>query len=138
MDQPKLYQDDPTISATTLLFRRIHPVEVVRDENTGLCRVSSSAFEKFELSVDIESIMQSIGKTPASSLADYPQHKLVGVLAKTARELGQAVCGDPTKDNPAHGLIYGKKSKAIRYKLSDASIWIIPQQAPIPKDEKCI
>jgi hypothetical protein len=126
-------KDDLSITAETRLFRRVHPNQLVTDENTGFCRLSSSVFKDVDLSVDIESIMRSIGKSPEACLTRNPHHKLIAVTAGAARGLQLAVCFSPTEDNPSHGLIYGPKSKATRYKLIEVSEWVIPPHAPRPQ-----
>lgn len=125
------YQDDPTITNEDRLFRRVHLTQVVRDDDTGLARVSSGAFRDKELSVNIESILVNEGKSPAACLHGYLVHQLVSVTAGEARQYSQTVCRDPLPNDLSHGLIAGSKNnRRILEGLRDSAKWIVPAEAP--------
>lgn len=125
-------QDDVTIPNQERLFRRIHLTQIVRDEDTGLARVSSGAFRDKELSINIESVLHGSGETPDACLRNHQAHKLVSFTAGRARELQQLICADPEPpDNLSHGLVCGSKSsRRINEGLRDSAEWVIPNQAP--------
>jgi hypothetical protein len=56
------FTDDPSIAESERLLRRIHLKQIVKDEDTGLARISSGAFRDKELSVDIEKVLVSHGE----------------------------------------------------------------------------
>ena len=124
------YRDDLEITDETRLFRRVHPTQLVRDDDTGFSRVSSGVFRDQELSIDIESVLVLHNETAEYCLRNYPDHKLVSLMARDGRNHQQSVCHDPQFDNPSHGLIYGTKTGRIRDSLRDAALWVIPPLAP--------
>jgi len=104
---------------------------LVRDDDTGLARVSSGAFKDKELSIHIESALREAGRPIESCLQNDNSLRLVSIKAKDARAFNQAVCRDPTPEDSSHGLIYGSKNnKKISEGLRTAAIWIIPPSAP--------
>jgi hypothetical protein len=126
----RAYQNDPAITNESRLFRRIHPSQLVWDDETGLARVSSGAFRDLDLSISIEAILTIHELTFEHCLALFQNYKLVSLTAQNGRDNQQIVCSDPTEDEPSHGLIFGTKTSRVRNNLRDASKWIIPPQAP--------
>lgn len=125
------YQNDPSIADSERLFRRIHLKQIVKDEDTGLARISSGAFRDKDLSVDIESILLSMGEAPTYCLQNQTAFKLVCFTAGQARQLQQLVCRDPQPHNSAHGIVYGSKnSRRVHDGLSRLAQWVIPVEAP--------
>lgn len=128
---PHSRQDDASMSDDTRLFRRVHPKQIVPDEDTGLARVSTGAFKDAELSFQIESILRQHNLDPAYCLKSNPQHSLVSILAGQCRQLAQIVCQHPLPLDPAHGLVLGKKTNhKILDGLREAAQWVIPPTAP--------
>jgi hypothetical protein len=125
-------QDDTSIVDEDRLFRRIHPAHVVKDDDTGLARVSTAAFKDQELSINIESVLRSEGKTAEVCLQNYPKYKLVAITAGEARQYQQIVCRDPLPENLSHGLVCGsKKSNRIHNGLRALAKWVVPAQPPL-------
>jgi hypothetical protein len=118
------FVDDETIEADEKLLRRIHPKQVVRDQDGGF-RPSSAAFTDAELSVDIESKMTELGRTHQSCLDGFENYGLVWFSAATARANEQAVCRDPIPENAAHGIVYGAKPTRVKKQLVQGSTWIV-------------
>ncbi len=113
----------------------MHILLLVRDDNTGLVRVSSGAFKQKELSVHIESVLAEAGRSADSCLHNFSAQKLVSITSANARQFNQAVCRDPLPEDHSHGLVYGNKnSKEVYEGLRDAATWIIPQSAPRNED----
>lgn len=127
---PPIFQDNLSVPDEERLFRRVHILFLVRDDNTGSVRVSSGAFQGSELSVDIESTLATTGGSAETCLQNYKAHKLVSITAGEARRFNQAICRDPIPENLAHGLVYGSKSKSVRNGLRTAASWVIPSIAP--------
>ena len=123
------HSDDPNIPDEERLFRRIHLVHVVNCDG-GKSEVSSAAFRDIELSVNLESVMRRDDRGPEDSLKDYPNDLLMSISAGLCRRHEQLVGPDPTIEEPAHGYVFGKKSKSIQRALRDAAQWIAPKAAP--------
>jgi hypothetical protein len=125
--------DDPDTSDEARLFRRIHLTHIV-EGGGGKSEVSSAAFHDVELSINLERVMQAAGREPKDSLKDRPDDLLVSVTAGVCRQNGQIVGPDPQPEEPAHGYVFGKKTKRIKRALRDAAEWIVPDAAPSWED----
>jgi hypothetical protein len=123
------YADDPSIPHDERLFRRINITHVV-ERDADKTEVSSAAFRDDELSVNLESVMKSACRPPEDALRNSPNDRLMSVAAGVCRDHEQKVGPDPTPEEPAHGYVFGKKSKAIRRALRDAAKWVVPQEPP--------
>jgi hypothetical protein len=121
--------DDPNIPDVERLFRRIHLVHIVLGDG-GKSEVSSAAFRDTELSVNLESVMQRAGREPKDALKSNSRDLLMSITASVCRQNDQLVGPDPTSDEPAHGYVFGKKSKRIQRALRDAAEWILPDAVP--------
>ncbi|MBZ5623017.1 MAG: hypothetical protein LAQ69_30450 [Acidobacteriia bacterium] len=121
--------DDPNIPDEERLFRRIHLTHIVEGDG-GKSEVSSAAFRDTELSVNLDAVMQAAGRKPWDSLKDHPNDLLMSLDAGVCRRKGQIVGPDPKPEEPAHGYVFGKKSKSIQRALRDAAGWIVPDSAP--------
>jgi hypothetical protein len=129
------HADDPSIPHGERLFRRINLAHIVENER-GKTEVSSAAFRAPELSVNLESIMAGAGRPPEDALRNYPHDLLMCVTAGICRDHGQQVGPDPTVEEPAHGYVFGKKSRNTRRALRDAAKWVVPKEPP-PYDQIC-
>lgn len=119
------FVNDPTITNDERLLRRIPHWQWVEDGAGGL-RPSSAAFSDENLSVDLASVLQASGQTPATTLSGHQGFALASVTAQVAREQGQAVCRDPLANNPAHAIVAGKKTTAVKRHLARHSEWVVP------------
>ena len=125
-----MFDNDPTIPDCERLFRRIHPQQLVPDERTpGKLRVSSGAFRDEELSIVIEATLLAGGRQPPDLLRTYSEYALVAITAGKARAYGQNVARDPEPDEPAHGVVFGKKRKCAAG-LAESAEWVAPATAP--------
>jgi len=125
-----VFEDDPSIQDTVRLFRRIHPVHIVKDDDTGLLRFSTAAFRDEDLSINIEEYLLRQGLTSIDCLRGYPQHLLMSLQAGACRRLNQAVCHDPKEHSASHGLVYGNKNRKTQLWLVDLAQWVHPPEAP--------
>lgn len=121
--------DDRSIADSEELWRRVHPTQIVPDENTGLRRPSSAAFsdpsDGTPMSIYLSSIVIQSGRTPRELLSDHQDVGLVGLRAHQVRELGLGVARDPLPNEPAHGIVIGAKTKQIQRKLARCARWIV-------------
>ncbi len=117
--------DDGSIGDEAGLLRRIHPVQVVPDENAGgIMRPSSAAFRDPELSVDAEPVLASVGLDWKFSLRNYRGYSLVRFQAGAAREKQLQVVHKPVEGNDAHAEVIGKKTGSVANHLRDHSEWV--------------
>jgi hypothetical protein len=120
-----------TIADDDILLRRIHPLQVVMDENTGRARPSSGAFKDPSMSVDSEQLLTAASLDHSFCLRNDPNHSLVSFRAEVARGLGMDVNHTPivsniaVEANPAHVDVVGKKSPGKANRLRDASTWVV-------------
>lgn len=128
------YADDPSIDNADYLLRRVlvNPMHVVYDDNQKRRRPSSAAFENDSngspMSISIEKNLLADGFTHESVLKNQPQHltfALAKITAGAARNESQTVCKNPIDGVPAHGLVYGVKSKKVSGRLAKSSVWAI-------------
>jgi hypothetical protein len=128
---PTVFEDNTSIGDEERLFRRVHINQLVRDDDTGLARVSSGVFRDKDLSVNIESTLMNSGGSRESCLRGSNAHKLVSITAQSARQLSQAICRDPLPDDLSHGLVYGSKNaRSICDGLRALAVWMIPMSVP--------
>ena len=123
-------KDDPSISNTEVLLRRLQPDWLVPGDH-GRMRIASAAFKHEEMSILFLTLMHRQSRTSAEALGGYPDNSLCSIMAGLARELGQGVVYDLDPPNdPAHGLVIGKKTKSIANRFAREAVWVIPEVAP--------
>jgi hypothetical protein len=126
----RVFQDDPSILAAEVLFRRI-PRSWVNWDEAGNPSISSAAFKDEELSIYIESVMTAEHRPPTDAIRNYFGYGLASITAAQARDQNQAVARDPEESEPAHGVVYGpKKRGGGAAALRDAAIWVIMPVQP--------
>ena len=126
---PHVFADDPSIPGDERLLRRINPTWINWDER-GNATISSAAFKDEELSVNLESIMLQDGRRPEDAVRTRPGYGLATITASHARSLNQAVARDPKPEEPSHGVVYGRKQRAICRGLRDGATWIVTPPRP--------
>jgi hypothetical protein len=117
-------EDDGSVPQDSGLLRRLHPEQIVADQNTGRSRPSSAAFRDPEMSVDAEPLLAANGLDWRFTLEGYAGYSLVRFRASAAREKGLAVIPRPLPQNPAHTLVKGRKTQSILSHLRDRSEWV--------------
>lgn len=124
------YADDPTISDAAALWRRIPPWHFVRDDNTGLIRPSSAAFENHPngspMSIVLGDEVAASGRSADDVLAEYAGFALAAFTAGLARECEQGVMREPLADEPAHAVVFGEKPKRVGRRLAKSAVWVVP------------
>ena len=130
------YTDDPSILDSAVLWRRIPPWHCVRDENFDVVRPSSAAFENHPdgspMSVLRAEIVQRTGRNAEDTLAGHTDYALSAFTAGLARHYKQVVAPEPQDDEPAHAVVFGKKTKSVRKALAKGSEWVIPPPDRLP------
>ncbi len=128
------YEDDPTIEDDAALWRRIPKHYILPDAETGV-RISSAAFSDHPngspMSVFLAKIMAETKRGPEDALVGHEGYALAAITARLARDCQQGVARDPLtkerhgKDEPAHAVVFGRKSRPIRRKLAKGTTWVI-------------
>jgi hypothetical protein len=130
------YQDDLTILDSEVLLRRVPSRHVIWDKKYAQWRAASSAFEDHDngtpMSVVIEGEVSAQGRQPDSVIANFPTYSLVRFSAGEARQLGLGLIRSPLADEPAHAEIFGKKTKAVKKKLSLFATWVVLRKPDEP------
>ena len=117
-------RDDPSIPDTDRLFRRVRPNQL-RTEPEGSQRPTSAVFKNTELSVNIESLMVEQGRQPEDTLSNFPDEYLTSIVAGSVRAYGYPVVKDTAPPNdPAHGLVLGRKTSAFANAMVRNHRWI--------------
>src|SRR5260221_10839905 len=123
-DDPR--QDDPAIANDDRLFRRVRPNQLI-PESDGSQRPSSAVFKVLELSVNIESLMIQQERAPEDTLTKYPGEYLTSVTAGQIRVYKHPIVKDTEPPNdPAHGLVLGKKKDSFANAMTRQHQWIVP------------
>lgn len=123
--------DDSTIDDETLLYRRLHPTQLIWDENRGRIRATRNAFKDTQLSIALGDELEALGRDPAWTLRVDPQHQVGYFSAAFARAEEQAVWRDPLfehpryGEDPTHGIVEGAKPGARRNIFVDACAVLI-------------
>jgi hypothetical protein len=121
-----LRQDDLTITNDDRLFRRVRSNQLI-PEPDGSQRPSSAVFKVLELSVNIESLMIQQGRMPEDTLTNYPGEYLTAITAGQVRAHGHPIIKDTEPPNdPAHGLVLGKKKDSFANAMKRQHQWIVP------------
>ena len=110
-DRP--FTDDPSIARNEVLLRRVQPDWIVPG-NHGRMRIASAAFKHEEMSILFYALLRSQCRPAEDALSGHSDNVLCSITAGLARDLGQGVAYDVDPPNdPAHGLVFGKKTKAV-------------------------
>lgn len=119
-------EDDPSITNDDRLLRRVRPNQLVRDLD-GSQRPSSAVFKALELSINIESLMIMQGRPPEDALTKYPGEYLTAIIAGDVRAYGHPIVKDTDPPNdPAHGLVLGKKKDSFANAMCRQHEWVVP------------
>jgi len=127
------FRNDDSVSDDTLLLRRIPSrpkLTIIWDSNLGCWRPSSAAFEDHKngspMSIVLEDTLIELGRALDSALTGHETgFSLAAITAGTARENNQGVARDPVDDEPAHGVVFGRKTKKTSRNLARSSTWIV-------------
>ena len=118
-------KDDLTILDTDRLFRRVPPNQWITFSD-GTSRISSSLFKHERMSINIESLMIQQARRPEDTLQGYPTHYLTSIIAAEVRKFALPIVNDTDPPNdPAHGLILGKKKDSFANAMVRSHKWIV-------------
>ena len=124
------YADDPTIQDDASLWRRVPPWHLVHDENLGVTRPTSAAFEDSPdgtpMSVLLAQVVADTGRGPQDAVSGYSGFALASITAGLSRSCKQGVAREPLTEERAHAVVFGPKPQSVRRKLAKGADWIIP------------
>jgi hypothetical protein len=124
------YSDDLTILDESELWRRIPPRHFVKDENVGQMRPSKAAFDNHPngspMSVVLADVVTESGRDPGAVLTGHERFALAAITARLARSCEQGIAREPLPNEPAHAVVFGKKTDSIKKRLARGSRWIVP------------
>src|SRR5437870_136262 len=90
--------DDPSIPDSEDLWRRIPPRHFIADENRGVIRPSSAAFEDDDDGSPMSVYLASDTPSPGAALVGHAGFALAAITARLARECKQGIVRDPQPD----------------------------------------
>ena len=122
-------EDDPSIPNESYVYRRIPPGEINQDPELKRWRPKSGYFndhpQNGPLSVDLGVVMRENNEKEDAALRGLDDYLLIKLKVDFVRKLGLGVVRDRDEENPAHGLIKGKKTNSTLKKLAKHAIWVI-------------
>ena len=124
------YNDDPTIPDGAVLWRRVPPWHFFYDENLGRVRPSSAAFDDDTDGEPLSIVLAAESDGPERVLAGHAGYALAAFTAGLARECNQGIARDPLPDEPAHALVFGRKTRSVRNRLAQSATWVVPPPSP--------
>jgi hypothetical protein len=78
------------------------------------------------MSVVLAEVIAEMGRAPADVLAGCDGFALAMITAGLARECKHGVAREPLPEEPAHAIVFGKKTKPVIRKLATGARWVIP------------
>ena len=124
------FVDDPAVSDDALLLRRVPSGHFLYDHNLRRFRAKSCAFEdhpnRSPMSVLLASVLEEAGRPVEEALAGHEGFALAAIRAGLARQHGQGVARDPVPGEPAHAVVFGKKTRSVSRALAKGARWIVP------------
>ena len=121
-------ENDPAISDNARLWRRIHPLWYQVDAVPGKRRLTSAAFDDSPDRSPMSVVLADHPDAPQSDaecLSLFAGYGLAELSAGSARRQNQRVAHTPTRDEPAHGSVIGKKTKSVKNALRDYAVLLI-------------
>lgn len=128
-------QDTP-VSGDTSLFRRVHPSEIVWDDNDACPRPGSGVFKDPELSIHLGDVLEDESREPESVLDGKPMHSLVSFTAGFAKDEGQDVRRTPLPEDASHGEVCGRKSKGCQRRFARAAQFVVLREDDLKPEVK--
>lgn len=120
------YADDPTIPDEAELWRRVPPGYIVYDPHAGRRRPSSMAFYDHQSGSPMSVVLAAEARGLEAVLAGHAGYALVAITVGLVRACGQGVARDPLPNEPAHAVVFGRKTAAVRKRLVRGSRWVVP------------
>ncbi len=125
-----LPHDHAGIEAGDGVLRRVSPLFMVDDPKVQGKRLSTQAFRPSNngggMSVDLQRLIEEAGLDPKQYVLSPPWVGAVRFKAGALRGVGLMVGYDPLPlDNPYHGEVWGRFSKAVQNRLLNLAEWFV-------------
>lgn len=117
------YQDDPSIPDAAVVWRRVPP-EWVKFED-GVLRPSTGAFGDSSDGSPMSAVANRQDRGPESIVARYPGCGVIGMSAKSLRDLGFALVRAPDDEDEDHIYVAGNKTKGARKRMKYGCWWLV-------------
>ena len=92
-------------------------------------RPSKAAFYNDEdgspMSAALADLVLASGRSPHHFMTGHEGFALASITAGLARSKDQGVARDPQPNEPAHALVFGKKTASVSRALAKGSVWVI-------------
>lgn len=127
--------DDAPVPEDMSLYRRVHPKEIVWNENDRCLRPGSGVFKDPEMSIHLDDVLKDEEREPESVLDGKPQHSLVALTAGFVKGEEQAVRRTPIPEDASHGEVCGNKSQGRRKRFARAAQFVVLREDALNPDE---
>lgn len=125
--------DDMSIPDEASLWCRVPPRHFVHDDNLGRVRPSKAAFDDHPngspMSVVLADVVIESGRRPTDILAGHDGFALAAITAGLVRSKQQGIARNPLPAEPAHALVFGRKTGSVKKALAKGSQWVIEPPA---------
>lgn len=78
------------------------------------------------MSVVLAAVAALGGCGPHDVLGRHDRYGLASITAGLARAYRQGIARDPTPQEPAHAVVFGKKTKSTKRALAKQAQWVVP------------
>jgi hypothetical protein len=117
------------------LYRRVHPSEIVWNDNDGCLRPCSGVFKDPEMSVHLDDVLKDEQREPATVLDGKPQHSLVSLTAGFVKDEEQTVQRTPIPEDASHREVCGNKSQGRRRKFARTAEFVVLREDALNTNE---
>ena len=117
--------NDAPVADEMSLYRRVHPTEIVWNDNDGCPRPNSSVFKHREMSVHLDDVLRDEGRGPESVLDGKPSHSLVSLTAGFVKGEDQEIRRSPKAEDASHGDVCGDKTPARKKRFAREAEFVI-------------
>jgi hypothetical protein len=127
--------DDAPVPEDMSLYRRVHPSEIVWNDNDRCLRPISPVFKDHEMSVHLDDVLRDEARNAESVLDGKPQHSLVSLTVGFVKGEEQTVRRTPKPEDTSHGDVCGNKSKSRRRKFARTAQFVVLRGDALNPDE---
>jgi hypothetical protein len=122
---------DAPVPEDMSLYRRVHPSEIVWDDNDQCPRPNSSVFKDREMSIHLADVLEDEGREAVSVLEERPEHSLVTLTVGFVQSHEQEVRRSPLEEDPSHGDVVGSKPKTRRRAFAQEAAFVVRRDAAL-------
>jgi len=120
-------EDDRSVQDACRLYRWLGHEDFKWDHNLARARPTSAVFQHDEMSVVLGDTLAASGRKPV----DVANPCLVSLEARCVRARGQTIRRDPADDEPAHGLVLGRKTGSVRNAFARCAALVVGPDPPV-------